>query len=152
MTFDQGVLLAILVALLGLLVWGRWRYDIVALGALFTASLFGLVSQTELFSGFGSPATITVVLVLIVSFGLTKSGAVDCVIPLIEPVSDHPFLHIAVLTFLAAILSMFMNNVGALALLMPVAIQSASKAGRPPAAVLMPLSFGSILANSPFSI
>ena len=147
MTFDQGVLLAILVALLGLLVWGRWRYDIVALGALFTASLFGLVPQAELFSGFGSPATITVVLVLIVSYGLTKSGAVDYVIPLIEPVSDRPFLHIAVLTFLAAILSMFMNNVGALALLMPVAIQSASKAGRPPAAVLMPLSFGSILGG-----
>ncbi|MBL6816849.1 MAG: SLC13 family permease, partial [Pseudomonadales bacterium] len=79
-------MLAILVALLGLLVWGRWRYDIVALGALFTASLLGLVPQAELFSGFGSPATITVVLVLIVSYGLTKSGAVDFVIPLIEPV------------------------------------------------------------------
>ena len=67
------------------------------------------------------------VLVLIVSYGLTNSGAVDYLIPLIEPVSRHPFLHISVLTFLAAILSMFMNNVGALALLMPVAIQSASR-------------------------
>ena len=147
MTADQTILLSILGVLLVLLVWGRWRFDIVALGALFTASLFGLVPQSDLFSGFGNPATITVVLVLIVSYGLTKSGAVDFLIPLIEPASRHPFLHISVLTFLAAVLSMFMNNVGALALLMPVAIQSASKAGRSPATVLMPLSFGSILGG-----
>jgi di/tricarboxylate transporter len=144
---DQIILLLILLALLVLLVWGRWRYDIVALGALFTASIFGLVPQTELFSGFGNPATITVVLVLIVSFGLTKSGAVEFVTDFIEPVADKPFLHIAALTFLAAFLSMFMNNVGALALLMPIAIQSTTKAGRAPATVLMPLSFGSILGG-----
>ena len=77
MTADQAILLTILTALLVLLVWGRWRYDIVALGALFTASIFGLVPQSELFSGFGNPATITVVLMLIVSYGLTNSGAVD---------------------------------------------------------------------------
>ena len=59
MSTDQAVLLLILFALLVLLVWGRWRYDIVALGALFTASIFGLVPQTELFAGFGNPATIT---------------------------------------------------------------------------------------------
>jgi di/tricarboxylate transporter len=128
-------------------VWGRWRYDIVALGALFTASLFGLVPQTQMFSGFGNPATITVVMVLIVSFGLTKSGAVEFIADAIEPISSIPYLHIAVLTFLAAFLSMFMNNVGALALLMPIAIQSTTKAGRSPATVLMPLSFGSILGG-----
>ena len=147
MNFDQTILSLILLALLVLLVWGRWRYDIVALGALFTASLFGLVPQAELFSGFGNPATITVVLVLIVSFGLTKSGAVEFVTDFIEPVVDNPFLHISALTFLAAFLSMFMNNVGALALLMPIAIQSTKKAGRSPATVLMPLSFGSILGG-----
>lgn len=147
MTLDQLVLLLILAALLVLLVWGYLRYDIVALGALFAASVAGLVPQDEIFSGFGSPATITVVLVLIVSSGLTRSGAVEYVNGLIEPFSNHPFLHIAVLTFVAAILSMFMNNVGALALLMPVAIQSAGKAGRSPATILMPLSFGSILGG-----
>tara|TARA_B100002003_G_C14150323_1_gene553232 strand:- start:1695 stop:3470 length:1776 start_codon:yes stop_codon:yes gene_type:complete len=144
---DQLILLLILLALLVLLVWGRWRYDIVALGALFAASLFGLVPEEELFSGFGNAATITVVLVLIVSFGLTKSGAIEFISHIIDPVSDQPYLHIATLTFLAAILSMFMNNVGALALLMPIAIQSTNKAGRSPASVLMPLSFGSILGG-----
>jgi di/tricarboxylate transporter len=147
MTTDQNVLLLILLALLILLVWGRWRYDIVALGALFTASIFGLIPQTEMFAGFGNPATVTVIMVLIVSFGLTKSGAVEFIADAIEPVSSKPFLHIAVLTFLAAFLSMFMNNVGALALLMPIAIRSTNKAGRSPATVLMPLSFGSILGG-----
>ena len=84
---------------------------------------------------------------LIVSFGLTKSGAVEFITQLIEPFSSKPLLHISILTFLAAFLSMFMNNVGALALLMPIAIQSTTKAGRPPATVLMPLSFGSILGG-----
>lgn len=147
MTTDQSVLLLILLALLILLVWGRWRYDIVALGALFTASIFGLIPQAEMFAGFGNPATVTVIMVLIVSFGLTKSGAVEFVADAIEPISSKPFLHIAVLTFLAAFLSMFMNNVGALALLMPIAIRSTNKAGRSPATVLMPLSFGSILGG-----
>jgi len=100
-----------------------------------------------MFSGFGNPATITVVMVLIVSYGLTKSGAVEFIADAIEPISSTPYLHIAVLTFLAAFLSMFMNNVGALALLMPIAIQSTTKAGRSPATVLMPLSFGSILGG-----
>ena len=147
MTTDQSVLLLILFALLVFLVWGRWRYDIVALAALFVASIFGLIPQAEMFAGFGNPATVTVIMVLIVSFGLTKSGAVEFIADAIEPVSSKPFLHISVLTFLAAFLSMFMNNVGALALLMPIAIQSTNKAGRSPATVLMPLSFGSILGG-----
>ncbi|TNF88427.1 MAG: SLC13 family permease, partial [Gammaproteobacteria bacterium] len=99
------------------------------------------------FSGFGNAATITVALVLIISFALTRSGAIDYVLPVLEPFESRPFLHISALTFLAAFLSMFMNNVGALALLMPIAIQSTTKAGRPPATVLMPLSFGSILGG-----
>jgi di/tricarboxylate transporter len=147
MTFHQSVLLLILVGLLILLVWGKWRYDVVALGALFSASLFGVVPESEIFTGFGNPATITVVLVLIISYGLTKSGAVNFVTALIEPVSDKPFLHMAMLSALAAVLSMFMNNVGALALLMPIAIQSTQSAGRAPATILMPLSFASILGG-----
>ena len=146
-TLDQLQLMFVLFGLLILLVWGRWRYDVVALGALFTAALFGLVPQSQLFAGFGNPATITVVLVLIVSLGLSRSGAVEFVTSAIEPLSSRPSLHIAVLSFIAAFLSMFMNNVGALALLMPIAIQSTNRAGRSPASVLMPLSFGSILGG-----
>ncbi len=147
MTFHQTALLLILLGLLVFLVWGKWRYDVVALGALFLASLLGVVPESELFTGFGNPATITVVLVLIISYSLTKSGAVSFVAALIEPMSDRPFIHTAMLSALAAFLSMFMNNVGALALLMPIAIQSTQNAGRSPATILMPLSFASILGG-----
>ena len=126
LTADQAILLSVS-ALLVLLVWGRWRYDIVALGALFTAS----------YSNWFRSLSCSAALVIrqpspwcwcsIVSYGLTKSGAVDYLIPLISRLRHHPAHQRA--HFLAAILSMFMNNVGALALLMPVAIESASKAG-----------------------
>lgn len=147
MTFDQSAIIVVIVVLLFLFIWGKWRYDIVALTALFSCSFLGLVPTDQVFSGFGHPATITVLIVLILSYGLTKSGAVEGIIRLVSPVSSIPSLHIALLIFIAAFLSMFMNNVGALALLMPVAIQSTVKAGRSPATVLMPLSFGSILGG-----
>ncbi|MDA9231475.1 SLC13 family permease [Rickettsiales bacterium] len=145
--FDQIAITAIIISVLILFIWGKWRYDIVALMALGSCALFGLVPVDDIFSGFGHPATITVAIVLILSYGLTKSGVIERIAKIIDPISSIPSLHIAALIFIAAFLSMFMNNVGALALLMPVAIQSTLKAGRSPATVLMPLSFGSILGG-----
>jgi di/tricarboxylate transporter len=147
MPWDQTLILMILFATLVLFIWGKWRYDLVALMALSACALGGLVSSDALFSGFGHPATITVAVVLTLSHGLSKSGAIEGVTNLIAPLSKHPTLHLTALVFIAAFLSMFMNNVGALALLMPVAIQSTLQANRPPAMVLMPLSFGSILGG-----
>ncbi len=145
--FDQIAILGIIITVLILFIWGKWRYDIVALMALGACSLFGLVPVDQIFSGFGHPATVTVAIVLILSYGLTRSGVIERMAKVIEPISSIPSLHIAALIFIVAFLSMFMNNVGALALLMPVAIQSTIKAGRSPATVLMPLSFGSILGG-----
>jgi di/tricarboxylate transporter len=145
--FDQLAILGIIITVLVLFIWGKWRYDIVALMALGACSLFGLVPIDELFSGFGHPATVTVAIVLILGYGLTRSGVIERMAKVIDPISATPSLHIAALIFIVAFLSMFMNNVGALALLMPVAIQSTIKAGRSPATVLMPLSFGSILGG-----
>ena len=147
MTFEQWSIIGILIIVLGLFIWGRVRYDVVALIALFSSAIMGVVSADAVFSGFGHPATITVAIVLILSYGLSKSGAVEGLAQLVSPLSDKPSLHIAALICIAAFMSMFMNNVGALALLMPVAIQSTIKAGRSPSLVLMPLSFGSILGG-----
>lgn len=147
MTADQLSILFILIMTLGLFIWGKLRYDIVALLALLACALLGIIPVEQAFSGFGHPATITVAIVLVLSYGLSKSGAIEGVSRLISPLSDTPSLHIGALVFIAAFLSMFMNNVGALALLMPVAIQSSIKAGRPPSAILMPLSFASILGG-----
>jgi di/tricarboxylate transporter len=147
MTQDQALILAILVATVAMFFWGRWRHDMVALGALLACVLAGLVPSSTAFSGFGHPAVITVACVLVLSQALQASGAVDLMVRKVMPSAAGPTLTIAALTGIAALLSGFMNNVGALALLMPVALQVATRQGLPPGQVLMPLAFGSILGG-----
>jgi di/tricarboxylate transporter len=147
MTLEQILILAILVATVAMFLWGRWRHDMVALGALLACVFAGLVPSAGAFSGFGHPAVITVACVLVLSHALQVSGAVDIMVRRIMPAKAGPMLTIAALTAIGAVLSGFMNNVGALALLMPVALQVAAKQQLPPGQVLMPLAFGSILGG-----
>jgi di/tricarboxylate transporter len=134
-------------ATVGAFLWGRWRHDMVALGSLLACVLLGLVPATEAFAGFGHPAVITVATVLVLSRGLQNSGAIDAFTRLALPKSAGPFAMMAALTTLVAVLSAFMNNVGALALLMPIAIQAAARHEIPRGKLLMPLAFGSILGG-----
>jgi di/tricarboxylate transporter len=147
MTTAQLLILAILAATVAMFLWGRWRHDMVAFAALLACLLTGLVPFADAFSGFGHPAVITVACVLVLSQGLQTSGAVDALARVVLPAKAGPTLSIAALTALVAILSGFMNNVGALALLMPVAMQLASRLELPPGKVLMPLAFASILGG-----
>jgi len=140
-------LFIILALTMGMFIWGRFRYDIVAFSALMTATLCGLVPAPQAFLGFGHPAVITVAAVLVISRALQNSGVIDYLVSALGVVTRSPLVHIGALTALAALLSGFMNNVGALALLMPVALQTAAATGRSPAQLLMPLSFGSILGG-----
>ncbi len=148
MTQDQMIIFAILVATMGMFIWGKWRHDMVAAGALLACVFTGLVPGAEAFAGFGHPAVITVVCVLVLSYGLQSSGAVDELARRVLPVSAGRTVSIATLTGLGALLSGFMNNVGAMALLMPMALKVAAKQGLPPGKVLMPLAFGSILGGT----
>ncbi len=84
---------------------------------------------------------------LVLSVGLQATGAVQWLTALILPARAAPAVSIVALIIVAATLSAFMNNVGALALLMPVALQLAAREGIPPGRVLMPLAFGSILGG-----
>ncbi|HWV11408.1 MAG TPA: SLC13 family permease [Pseudomonas sp.] len=147
MTQDQGLIFAILVATVGLFIWGRWRHDVVALGALLACVLAGLVKDQDAFAGFGHPAVITVACVLVLSHGLQITGAVDALAKRVLPANSGKVMAIAALTGLGALLSAFMNNVGALALLMPIALQIAKKVELPPGQILMPLAFGTILGG-----
>jgi len=147
MTTQQIILLSVLVGTLIMFIWGRWRYDMVAVGALLICVFAKLVPASSAFSGFGHPAIITVACVLILSYGLQTSGAVDVLTRHILPAQAGTTLTIAILTGVAALLSGFMNNIGALALLMPVAIQIARRQNLPPGQILMPLAFGSILGG-----
>ena len=147
MTPDQITLFGLLFFVFVFLIWGRWRYDLVAFVALMVALLTGIVPKEDAFSGFGHPATVIIALVLVVSRGLSNSGAIELVARYLIDASRKLATHIAIMSGLAASLSALMNNVAALALLMPVDLQAAKKAGRSPALSLMPLSFASILGG-----
>ncbi|WP_299816980.1 SLC13 family permease [uncultured Jannaschia sp.] len=147
MTTDQIILFALFGGVFVFLLWGRLRYDIVAFSALLLGVVLGVVPKEEAFAGFGHPATIVVALVLIVSAGLVRSGAVLLITRTMIDAGRGIGSHISILGGIGAVLSAFMNNVAALALLMPVDIATARKAGRLPSATLMPLSFATILGG-----
>jgi di/tricarboxylate transporter len=147
MTYEQIAIFAVLGLTLAAFIWGRWRYDVVAFVALIATVLLGLLPAARAFTGFSHPATITVIEVLILSRALSNSGAIDLIADKITLAVARPWTHIGTLVGITAPLSAIMNNIGALSLMMPVAIQSAIKAKRSPATVLMPLSFGSILGG-----
>ncbi|HUF20042.1 MAG TPA: SLC13 family permease [Burkholderiales bacterium] len=147
MTEPQIIIVAILIVMVGLFIWGRWRHDFVAVAALLACVLTGLVPSTAAFSGFGHPAVITVAGVLILSGVLQSTGTAAALARTFLPQSAGLVVTMASLSILAAVLSAFMNNVGALALLMPVALQIAARQNFPAGQLLMPLAFGSILGG-----
>ncbi|MBO9435782.1 SLC13 family permease [Ruegeria sp. R13_0] len=147
MTTDQIILFALFITVFGMLLWGRFRYDLVAFTALMIGVTLGVVPVENAFAGFGHPATIIVALVLVVSAGLVRSGAVFLITRTLVDASRGLGAHIALMGGIGAVLSAFMNNVAALALLMPVDIQTARKAGRAVGLTLMPLSFATILGG-----
>lgn len=143
----QVLIFLILAITVVLFIWGRWRHDMIALASLLACVLVGLVPPEFAFAGFGHPAVITVACVLVLSQALQATGAVDVLAMKVLPKQAGPTFTIAALTALAAVLSAFMNNVGALALLMPIAIQVAARTKLAPGQVLMPVAFGSILGG-----
>jgi di/tricarboxylate transporter len=147
MTFAQISLIAVLAATLALFIWGRWRHDVVAASALVASLLLGLVKPENAFAGFSDPAVITVALVFILSAAIRSSGILQRLVRHLEPVLERPDLQVLVFVGIVIVLSAFMNNVGALAILLPVAIYVSEKSGRSPATLLMPLSFGSLLGG-----
>ncbi|HEX9790931.1 MAG TPA: SLC13 family permease [Kiloniellales bacterium] len=147
MTNEQILLFAIMGAALVFFVWGRIRYDAVAVLALLVAVFAGIVPAGLAFSGFGHPAVITVAAILILSGALQGSGIVNPIVRWLKPLGGHPHLQVLAIVGLGAACSAFMNNVGALALILPIAVQSAYAAGRSPSQLLMPLSFGTLLGG-----
>ncbi len=147
MTFEQVLIAVILVLTIALFIWGKFRHDIVAALSLGACVLTGLVSSELAFVGFGHPAVITVAAVLVISDVLRRCGVVDLIAHTLMPYTKNLLAHILLLTSVVTIASAFMNNVGALALMLPVAISTCAKHNRSPAILLMPLAFGSILGG-----
>ena len=141
------LIFSILAITMGLFLWGRLRHDVIALAALLASVIAGLVPTDGAFDGFGHPAVITVACVLILSQGLQNTGAVDWLARSVLPREAGRLTGMLALMGLGAVLSGFMNNVGAMALLMPVAVQLSNRLDLTPGQVLMPLAFGTILGG-----
>ncbi len=147
MTHDQFLIMAVLAATIAAFIWGPWRHDLVAFASLLTCTFVGVVPAEGAFAGFGHPAVVTVAAVLVLSSGLQNTGVVDALARKVLPSSAGRFRSLAILLVLGAFLSAFMNNVGAMALLMPVAVGLARRLSMAPGQVLMPLAFGTILGG-----
>ncbi len=147
MTTDQAIVFAVLGAALVMFMWGRFRYDIVAILALLAVVLTGVLPVEQAFDGFAHPAVVTVAAVLVISRALQNAGIVDVVLRVLAPLRGRANLQLIAQTLVVAVLSAFMNNVGALALMLPVALRNAYRDGYSPARALMPLAFGSILGG-----
>jgi di/tricarboxylate transporter len=147
MTWQQGAILAVLGCTLAAFVWDRWRYDLVAMTSLIVAVLLGLIEPERAFAGFSNPAVITVAAVLVISRAVARSGAIEAIAGRLIGASGSHLVHLASLCVLGALLSGFMNNVGALALVLPVAMSAARRHGYAPGLLLMPLSFATLLGG-----
>ena len=144
---DQSILSIAIITLLGLFIWSKYRYDALAAGALVILIILGVIPVNQAFDGFAHPAVITVALVLIISQGLKNSGLTGLVGKLIGGKSFTKFQFLICLLFIAAVLSSFINNIGALAILLPITLNICQKMGWHPSRFLMPLAFACILGG-----
>lgn len=144
---DIIIVFSVLVIALVLFISAKVRHDITAIICLLLLIVTGIIPASEAFLGFAHPAVITVAMVLIMSKGLQDSGLVDLIGQWMIKIGNNLILQISVLTIIISILSAFMNNIGALAILMPIAIHAVNKSGHSPSSVLMPLAFASLLGG-----
>ncbi|PZO85419.1 MAG: SLC13 family permease [Micavibrio aeruginosavorus] len=147
MTQDQMLTFGIIAITVVLFIWNKWRYDIVALASLFAAVVVGIVPASEAFSGFAEPVVVTVACILVISAAISQSGFIDYALRAMNVVVDHRNLQVILLVTMVMILSAFINNVGAIAVFLPIAIAFAKKVGRSPSDFLMPMAFGSLLGG-----
>lgn len=148
MSRDQFATLAVLAGMVGLFLWDRLRYDLVALIALLAAVALGVVPARRAFAGFSNPVLPLIAGALIVSAAIARSGAVEILVRWLAPLLRSAAAQVGVLAACVAGLSAFVKNVGALAIFMPVAFQVARRSERSPSELLMPLGFASLLGGS----
>ena len=144
---DQYLLSLTLISLLGLFIWGKIRYDALAIGALFVLVVLEIIPANEAFAGFAHPAVVTVALVLVISQGLKNSGLTGLVGKVVGTRTFTEFQFLICLLLIAAILSSFINNIGALAILLPITLNICQKMEWHPSKFLMPLAFACILGG-----
>ena len=144
---DQLILSIVIIGLLVFFISGKYRYDYVSLGALALLILFDVIKIENAFIGFSHPAVITVALVLLISKGLQDAGLSAVTGNIIGRFSPSETQFLFLIMFIAAILSSFINNIGAMALLLPITLSTCQKMEWHAGKFLMPLAFASILGG-----
>ena len=147
MTVDQYLAFAVIGLMMAFFIWGRFRYDIVGCCALMLAVAVGIVPYDKAFTGFSDDIVIIVASALIVSAGVARSGLVDAAIERYLPRLGSVRGQLLILVVLVTVLSAFIKNIGALAIMMPVAFQFARRSGIQPSRFLMPMAFGALLGG-----
>ncbi len=148
LTADQIAAISIVLVMLGFFIWDRWRYDVVALGALLSAIAVGIVPQAKAFDGFSDQVIVVIAAVLVVSKAISRSGVLDRLVRHVLSGVDNPSLQIGVLAAAVAFLSAFVKNVGTLGIFMPIAIQVARRSKQSPSIYLMPIAFASLIGGT----
>jgi len=147
MTLDQILAFGVLALTMALFIWGRIRYDLVAILALLAAVLVGVVPAEEAFKGFADDIVIIVASALVISAAVARSGIVEAAIGRLTGRFNRMGSQLIVLVGSVTFLSALVKNIGALAMLMPAAFQMAKKSNTSPSCMLMPMAFGSLLGG-----
>ncbi|MBB5538972.1 SLC13 family permease [Rhizobium giardinii] len=147
MRIDQWLSLLVIALMMAAFVWGRYRHDVVAAGSLLVAIVIGIVPAKEAFSGFADDIVIIVASALVVSAAISRSGIMDIALRRFSPEKSGPRARLILLVGIVAVLSAFIKNIGALAIMIPVAIQMARKSRVSPSMFLMPMAFASLLGG-----
>ncbi len=147
MTWQQAAAFGLIGLMMAAFVWGRFRYDLVAMVTLLAAVLIGIVPADKAFSGFSDDIIAIIASALVVSAAVARSGVVERVLKPIAPWLTNTTAQVVVLAGTVAALSGFVKNIGALAMLMPVAFALARKNETSPSVYLMPMAFGSLLGG-----
>jgi di/tricarboxylate transporter len=147
MSSAQFLAFAVILGMMVAFVWGRWRYDLVAAGALLIAVAVGVVSPEDAFSGLSDDIVINVGSALVVSAAVARSGIMEVAVRRLAPGLSSPRAQLILLVLVVTVLSAFIKNIGALAIMIPIAFQMARTSGVSPSLFLMPMSFGSLLGG-----
>ncbi|MDB5447357.1 MAG: di- and tricarboxylate transporter [Phenylobacterium sp.] len=147
MTLPQALAFGLIGVTIACFIWGRFRYDLISLAALLAAVALGLVPAKKAFDGFSNDVVVIIACALVVSAGFARSGVIEALLRPITPRLKTARSQVPVFVAATALLSMATKNVGALAILMPIALQVARRTRTAPSCLLMPMSFASLLGG-----
>ena len=148
MTWEIVFVLVLTICAVVLFVTEKFSTDVVAILVMIALLVSGVLTPAEGLAGFANTATVTVGAMFVLSAGMFRSGAVNFVGRALGKLARHSSgLMLFVLMVGVGVLSSFLNNTAAVAILIPVVIVVARRADTSPSKLLMPLSYASMFGG-----